>query len=251
MSKVILYILNVVYALFGVLLLLEGIGFYIYVCMFTSLRNSNHYLLDFKLYWPQILPFVFGFSGLFVMFVCCCGCCSAAKKNQGFTIMHALFTLLTIGTVIASCVLALVYGDSDESHKFLKDALYDGFSEAKTNTAVSASFSSVESWLQCCGVDGSSDYKGSRKSLPNSCCGFDINSTQVCEYTSKTANERHGCAPVGVSYSIISLKALGATAALTAFFGLLTLIASLSMGIRKRRPAVYEATDIETKKGLL
>ncbi|XP_063370409.1 CD63 antigen-like [Cydia amplana] len=253
MRKVILYILNILYALFGLALFLGGVTFCIYVAQFTALRNTHHYKLDFSLYWPQVIPVVACLAGIFVIFVACCGCCTASKNNKGFTIMQSIFILITLIVLITSAALTLKYGDNEETDVYLIDALTDGFSEAKTSPNHQEMFSRIESWLGCCGAEGSSSYRPHGVHyLPQSCCGYSEGSSQKCEFTSKEATDRHGCVKVVVSYSRLFLRVLAAAAAVAAFFGILSLVATLALSIGlKKKPAVYDATDIETKKGLL
>ncbi|XP_063543515.1 CD63 antigen-like [Cydia strobilella] len=253
MRKVILFILNILYALFGLALFLGGVAFWIYVAQFTALRNTHHYKLDFSLYWPQVIPVVACLAGIFVIFVACCGCCTASKNNKGFTIMQSIFIMITLIVLITCAALTLKYGDNEETDVYLIDALTDGFSEAKTSPNHQEMFSRIESWLGCCGAEGSSSYRPHGVHfLPQSCCGYSDDSNQKCEFTSKEATDRHGCVKVVVSYSRLFLRVLAAAAAVAAFFGILSLVATLALSIGlNKKPAVYDATDIETKKGLL
>ncbi|KAF9406577.1 hypothetical protein HW555_013099 [Spodoptera exigua] len=55
-SSVLLFILNILHVVFGLGITCAAIWFFVEVHSITSLRNTNHYLLDYNVYWPQAIP---------------------------------------------------------------------------------------------------------------------------------------------------------------------------------------------------
>ncbi|XP_037293619.1 tetraspanin-9-like [Manduca sexta] len=204
-----LHIVNIIYSVFGTIIAATGIWFFVELSELISLRNSNHYLLDYRVYWPQVVPWLFILYGVFVMLTAVCGWCGANKESRGLLGIHGVFLLfIVIGQLIAA-TLIFVYVDGEATDNFITDTVYDGYHNTESNTEALEAFGRFERKLRCCGANGARDYKSWRNDLPLSCC---LDSQSICEFTDKEANERLGCAKVASVYTkIISSSVAGAS----------------------------------------
>lgn len=211
LMKNVLYVLNIIYAVFGLVTAATGIWFFVQLTEFVALRNSNHYLLDYRVYWPQVAPWLFILLGLFIMIVAFCGWCGANRESRGMLGIYGLFLILiVIGQVIAA-TLIFVYVDGEDTDRFIKDTVYDGYYNSQSNPDVFKSFGRIERKLRCCGANDARDYRSWRNDLPLTCC-FDSYYRSTCDFTDKEANERLGCAKVASVYTkIISSSVAGAS----------------------------------------
>lgn len=258
-SAKVLIALNVVYTVLGLAITATALWFFIEVYNITSLRNSNHYKLDYSVYWPQAIPWLFIFAGVFVMVVSCCGFAGAKKKKRSLVVMYVTFQIIVIILLIIAAIIALVFADSVASDKFITDAIWDSFANMKDEPGIETAFGLIERKLQCCGATSPRDYKGRRNDFPMSCCdtyyhGWSIEPVYYCAITDKLPNERLGCSEVASHHARIVIEVLAAAAIFTAFIGALNLAAAgyLSKALRKPPPKVTVAHyEVESKKVLL
>lgn len=209
MYKGVLYILNIVYAVFGLASAATGIWFFVQLSEFVSLRNTNHYLLDYRVYWPQVAPWLFILLGLFIMFVAFCGWCGANRESRGLVGVYGSFLVLIILLQAIAAVLVFVFVDGEDTDRFIKDTVYDGYYNSQQNPDVFKAFGRIERKLKCCGANDARDYRSWRNDLPLTCC-FDSYYRATCDFTDKEANERLGCAKVASVYAkIISSSVAG------------------------------------------
>ncbi|KAJ0170646.1 hypothetical protein K1T71_014017 [Dendrolimus kikuchii] len=255
-SSVLLIILNVIHFILSLALTATAIWFFVEVQTITSLRNTNHYLLDYNVYWPQAIPWVFMLVGIIVLFVSCCGFVGAKKKSRGFIIIYATFEGIAILALIIAAIVALTCADSTSTDSFVKDAIWDVYSHSTTDTEIQQAFGNVEKRLQCCGAGGPRDYKSNRNEFPISCCdtyyhGW-IGSYNIdCDFTNKLANERHGCAEVATNYVRVVIRVLAGASIFTAFVGIMNLIVAAALSIALKRKPRVQVTEMDSKKGLL
>ncbi|XP_014358768.2 CD63 antigen [Papilio machaon] len=211
MIKGVLYILNVVYAVLGLVTAATGIWFFVQLQEFVTLRNTNHYLLDYRVYWPQVAPWLFILLGLFVMMVALCGYCGANKESRGLLGIYAIFLILIVIGQVITATLIFVFVDGEDTDRFIKDTVYDGYYNSQSNPDVFKAFGRIERKLRCCGANDARDYRSFRNDLPLSCCQ-DSYYRATCDFTDKEANERLGCAKVAAVYTkIISSSVAGAS----------------------------------------
>lgn len=258
--KTVLYVVNVLYALLGLALAATAIWFFVQVTEFTSLRNSNHYLLDYRVYWLQITPWFFILLGFFVVFIALCGWLGASKDSSGLMSVHVIFLIvIIIGHAIASA-LVFIFVDSDYTDKFVKDTIYDGYNNIQNDIRAAKAFGIIERKLRCCGANDARDYKRFRNDLPITCCNssyinnydldnnyytssFDANNQyynnyntynsytgneyrpyRICDFTDKEANERFGCIKVASVYSKIIGLSIAASSLVMAILEIIGLI---------------------------
>ncbi|CAG9572569.1 unnamed protein product [Danaus chrysippus] len=255
--KVVLYVLNTVYTVFGLAISAASIWFFCQVFEFTRLRNSNHYLLDYSVYWPQAVPWMFFFVGFFVLMVSGCGFAGVCRKNRGMLTLYAVAMSLVVLFCIAAAVVALVFADSKSTDDFVKDTVWDVYFQTKNDNEVADAFGIIERKLHCCGADSPRDYKNWKNEFPISCCdvyyhGWLEPYAIDCEFTNKLANERHGCSTVAAQYARIAIKVLSGASIFTAFIAIMGIVCAVSLSKalerKTRPPPVHES---ESKKVLL
>ncbi|XP_063630682.1 tetraspanin-12-like [Cydia splendana] len=259
-SKIPLHVLNVVFTIFGLILFSGSIAFFCYINMFVTLRNSNHYLLDYNVYWPQAVPWMFFVTSLFVIFSACCGCIGAKRNSKSMVTTYGIFVSVATSLLLGMAIVALVCADGPRTDNFIRDTIWDAYSQMKDHPELEQYFGNVEKRLYCCGADSPRDYVSWRNEFPQSCCdvvrysfldAYPID----CSTTNKLANERHGCSEVAAQYARIGIKVLSGVSIFTALIGLLTLAVAFSTSKkiknRRRTPQVIDGRELETKKVLL
>lgn len=261
--KTVLYVVNVLYAVLGLGLAAAGIWFFVQVTEITNLRNSNHYLLDYRVYWLQLTPWLFILLGVFVLFIAFCGWLGATKDSTGVMSVHVIFLFIIIfGQALAS-TLVFVFVDGEATDRFVKDTIYDGYYNSKDSMEGSRAFGMIERKLRCCGANDARDYKSWRNDLPITCCNqsyytnYDLNNYyssgtygtdqsyyntygsyntyssdssyrpfKICDFTDKEANERYGCIRVALVYARIIGSSIAAASLVMAILEIIGLIAA-------------------------
>ncbi|CAH2061699.1 unnamed protein product, partial [Iphiclides podalirius] len=257
-AKLFLHILNGVIVVLSLALAAAAIWFFCQVKELTTLRNSNHYLLDYNVYWPQAVPWVFLIVSVIVVGVTACGF-SGARNGSRTLLLVYIACLSTVAVLLVTVsVLSLVFADNKTTDDFIKDTVWDVYFQSKTDNDVASSFGNIERKLHCCGAESPRDYKNWKSEFPNSCCdvyyrGFLDPYSIECEFTNKLANERYGCSTVAAQYARITIKVLSAGAIFIAFISVIAIAIALTLTrVPARRPkemvAQYES---ESKKVLL
>lgn len=256
-SRVALHILNAINFVISLAIAAASLWFFCQVYEFTRLRNSNHYLLDYTVYWPQAIPWIFFFVAFFVIGVTACGFAGTRKKSRGLLKLYIVMLSIVILCLIAAAVIALVLADNKATDDFVKDTVWDVYFQAKIDNEVAESFGVIERKLHCCGADSPRDYKNWKSEFPMSCCdvyyhGWLEPYTIDCEFTNKLANERHGCSTVAAQYARIGIKVLSAASIFTAFIGIISVMVAvmLSRALEKRNRAPVK-NESESEKVLL
>ncbi|KAL0803338.1 hypothetical protein ABMA28_017192 [Loxostege sticticalis] len=251
MAKSCAYVTNAIHAILGLALTCAALWLFVEVKQITDLRNSNHYLLDYNLYWPQAIPWFFIFVGFLVMSISFCGVFGASKASKGLVFTHIIFVSISIFAAITAAIVALVFVDNKVASDFIKDTIWDVYFQSKTNPDVAQAFGSIEKRMQCCGADGPRDYVNWKDNFPQSCCdvfyhGFLEPYAIDCDITNKMANERHGCTEVATQYSSIAVKVLSAVSILIAVVGIISLLTSIQLSKKlRRRPRRVENVQVE------
>lgn len=260
-SKSCAYVSNALHAIFGFALFAAAIWLYVEVKTLTDLRNSNHYLLDYNVYWPQVIPWLFILVGFFVICISFCGVFGASKSSKGLVFTHVVFVSISIFLAVGAAIIALVFVDMKVSTDFIKDTIWDVYFQSKTDPEVQSAFGSIERRMQCCGAHSPRDYVNWKQEFPTSCCdvfyhGFLEPYSIDCDITNKRANERHGCTEVATQYASIAIKVMSAASLLIAVIGAIVLLTSIQVlrSLRQKprpRHIVTAQLESESKKVLL
>ncbi|CAH2098555.1 unnamed protein product [Euphydryas editha] len=226
--RVVLHILNAINLVMSLVIAAASLWFFCQIYEFTRLRNSNHYLLDYNVYWPQAVPWIFFFVALFVIGVTACGFAGARKKSRGLLSVYIVILSIVILCWIAAAIIALLLADNKSTDDFVKDTVWDVFDQAKSDNEVAESFGAIEKKLHCCGADSPRDYKNWKSEFPMSCCdmyhGWLEPYAIDCGFTNKSANERHGCSTVAAQYARIVIKVLSAVSIFIASISIISVI---------------------------
>ncbi|XP_061725299.1 CD63 antigen-like [Cydia pomonella] len=211
--KNVLYVVNIIYAVFGLATAITGIWFFVQLMEFVRLRNMNHYLLDWRVYWPQVAPWLFIVFGIMIIIIAFCGWCGAQRESRGILGIYGGFMSFLILFQVLSAVLIFVYVDGEDTDRFIKDTVYDGFYNIQNNQEHARQYEWIERKLKCCGANDARDYRAFRNDLPLSCC-HDSLYKALCDFTDKEANERVGCAKVAAVYTKIISSSVAAASLL-------------------------------------
>lgn len=246
--KAVLYILNIIFGVFGLVTAATGIWFFVQVTEFVSLRNSNHYLLDYRVYWPQVAPWLFILLGMFILFIAMCGWCGTNKESRGILGIYGLFLILIIFLQIIAATLIFVFVDGEYTDTFVKDIVYDGYYNSQSNPDVFKSFGRIERKLRCCGANDARDYRSWRNDLPLTCC-LDSYYRATCEFTDKEANERLGCAKVASVYTKIISSVIAGVSLLLSLLEVVGLILAWKLfhALREVEHYITERKEGETE----
>ncbi|XP_049882335.1 23 kDa integral membrane protein-like [Pectinophora gossypiella] len=255
-SKCVLHVLNTVYTILGLGLAAASLWLFVEVKEFTNLRNSNHYLLDYNVYWPQAIPWLFFIVGLAAVCVSACGFSGVRKASKGMMTIYTVCLGVVILLLIAAAIIALIFADNKSTDDFIKDTVWDAYFQSKTDTGVATSFGNIEKRLHCCGAEGPRDYKNWKNEFPTSCCdtyyhGWIGSYSIDCDFTNKLANERHGCSTVASQYARIAIKVLSAISVFIAFIGIFALIAAVALSKNLRKKPRAPPSEADSKKVLL
>lgn len=257
-SKCLLHVLNALLTFLGLALTAGSIWFFVQVTEFTALRNSNHYLLDYNVYWPQAIPWMFIILGIFTVVVSGCGFSGARHSKKGVLTLYMVFLMIIVLLLITAAVISLVFADNKSTDDFIKDTIWDAYFQSKTEHDVQESFGNIEKKLHCCGAESPRDYKNWKSEFPPSCCdtyyhGWIGSYVIDCDFTNKLANERYGCSQVATQYLRIAIKVLSALSLLVAVIGIFGLVVSgaLSRSLKNRPRIIAQQNESESKKVLL
>lgn len=218
--KTISTILNVLQAIIAVVLAGVSIWYFIELKGLTDLRNRDRNLLDFNVYWPQVMPWLFLFVSVVVITVNVCGVYSSCVKSKSTLYVYVTFLAVVTLAAFAAGVVGLTCADSKSTDAFISETVSDAYSEMKFRKEVGVAFGSIETRLRCCGIKGSSDY--THTTIPETCC--DKNELVSCE---NSASRRLGCADVAVPYTRMFVKFTSITSIVIALIGVFSIIVAV------------------------
>lgn len=248
-SAAILSILNLLQTIFALALGGVAIWFYVEVQRVIGHRNVHRYLLDYNVYWPQAVPWLFVIVGVLMLCVSCCGVAGARRKSKFLINTYVLFEVIVILALVVLAAITIVFGDSKSTDKFVTDTILDVFAESKTVPAAELAYNNFETRFQCCGSTSPRDYVSWRTNFPKSCCRAELE----CDFSDKIANEMFGCSIVAMNYTKVAMRILAAGSAFTAIIGIFNVIIAIVVltGLKKKPNRVVEYHESESKKVLL
>ncbi|XP_059054609.1 23 kDa integral membrane protein-like [Achroia grisella] len=239
-------ILNVLYALIGFALAAVSIWYFIELKNITNLRNSDRYLLNFKVYWPQAIPWIFLAVGVLLVLVSLCGYCSVCGGNGVLVIYYIFLIIAIIGSIAAGCV-SLVYANGKPTDDFISEVIWDAKSEMKAHDDIATAFGQIETRFRCCGAKNPNEYTSWMTHFPKSCCHPN---SGACEFSNSITYERHGCIEVVTEYARIFILALSVASLVSSLVGIINLVVAIFLwGNLKRNPTrLPHNNDIDTLK---
>ncbi|XP_014477698.1 PREDICTED: CD63 antigen-like [Dinoponera quadriceps] len=180
--KYLLFIFNFIFALCGLAILVLGVLAHMKLTHFADAIKEN-------VTFPSITLIVIG-SIIFV--IAFFGCCGAIRESHCMTVTFASLLLTILIIQVAVAIYAFVVLKNDDIKKSIRDVYADEIFKKYDDSEESRNVvNEVQTLLECCGVDGASDYgRLVRSPIPWSCCGGAENS--VCPVIN--AQTRPGCA---------------------------------------------------------
>lgn len=169
--KYLLFIFNFIFVLCGLAILVIG------VLVQVGKQNYSKHLNEFTDYvtFPAITLIVIGSIIFVIAFL---GCCGAIRESHCMMVTFAclLLTILILQVAVAIYVFVTVKNSGDISFKdtYVKEV----FNHYKDSDEQRDIVNTIQETLECCGVDGPSDFRSSLGiDVPGSCCGRPKDST--------------------------------------------------------------------------
>ncbi|KAJ2939059.1 hypothetical protein O0L34_g10248 [Tuta absoluta] len=256
-SKCALNVLNSIYLILSVGMAIASIWFFVEVQMITTLRNSNHYMLDYNVYWPQAVPWMFFVVAVLAIIVASIGIAGVKQRSSGKIKVFLVFGGMVTILLIAAGIIGLVFANNETTtDKFIKDSIWDAFFRAKQDNEVENAFGTMEKRYHCCGAESPRDYKNWKDAFPTSCCdtyyhGWIGSYSIDCDFTNKLANERHGCSTVAAQYAKIAIMVLSAISILIALLGSFGFCTATALHKSMNKKPRVPPSEADSKKVLL
>jgi CD63 antigen len=198
--KYLLFIFNFIFVLCGLAILVIGV--------LVQIGNSHYSKhldeISKNLTFPSITLIVIG-SVIFVLAFL--GCCGAIRESHCMMVTFAslLLTILIIQVAVAIYVFVTVKnsGEIDFKDAYAKN-LFDNYNKEQEAKEL---VDTIQEQLECCGVDGPSDFSRLPHAIPGSCCGKKNN--EICDPVYAYKN---GCADSLKDLFNSALKVLGGVA---------------------------------------
>lgn len=196
-ARAMLFLLNCIFLLIGLLLIGIGIWHRIDPTIFLLMRAVTSTL---SADYPAIAAYIFIATGGFVLLVAIFGCLGAARKSPVLLGLYIVFVLLAIGGELASGIIAM------QSIQNMDWILVNTFEKTMTSKNIdpvinkNQTLGPIMNWCQdaflCCGYYGPLDYNSSALSVfgedypvPPTCClsfdgdPFNANYSMVANWT--------------------------------------------------------------------
>ncbi|KAM4047739.1 leukocyte surface antigen CD53 isoform 1-T5 [Anomaloglossus baeobatrachus] len=158
MLKYTLFVFNLLFWVTGCAVIAIGIYFVVHNVYGTLFPDSPSITIGNVLILFGCVIMVFGFLG----------CMGAIKENKCLLLTFFILLLLILLIEVVLAIVLFVYDKEIEPYvtKQLRKS-FDNLKQSKDNSTIWDDF---QRKLQCCGVNGSSDWN---KDIPNSCCPED------------------------------------------------------------------------------
>lgn len=174
--KYLLFTFNLLFVISGIIILTIG------AIAQHNYANYSPFLEDNIATGPIILIVV----GVIVFVVAFFGCCGAVKENHCMIITFSVLLLIIFALELAGGIAGYVL--KDKALVMVEDRFNRTIAEYENNTAIKQSWDILQTDLQCCGVNGPSDWFQYGQ-IVNSCCpGKDVKDT--CDVSDAYP---HGC----------------------------------------------------------
>jgi len=171
-SRGLLFLLNLLFLIFGIVLL--GFGIFIKTDKdFKSILNKLFTTSDAEASAIRSLAWIMIIVGVITVVIAGFGFMGALWKNRCFLYMYAVILAILIITELVGFILAFWYkGKLDD---LFNNNLLEVFNKAyaKNDTETQDAINAVQKQFKCCGISGPKDYSKLNITLPTSCveCG--------------------------------------------------------------------------------
>jgi CD63 antigen len=208
--KYLLFAFNLVFVIFGILLIYAG---------FTAIASIKDYQLLIQ-DTPNNVAVTLIIVGFFIFFIAFLGCCGAIRENYCMLVSFSVIILAILLIELIGSGLILAFKSK------LRKLTEDGFSAAilkynNTDPSIDSVIDDIQQNLDCCGANNYSDwdlnprYKG--ENYPYSCCNETHNQDNLCKFPNvytigcvdKIDNEIRGSVGllggIGIAVAVIQL----------------------------------------------
>lgn len=184
--KLILFIFNFLWLLFGLVLIIVG------ALIYTECKLFVDSLKDIDLPAFAIFLLVIGVITVIISF---CGCCGAIQESQCLTVTYSVMLFLIIIVEITVAIVIFVKMREDAVEEFINKNIQAVFDDTKYKEEVNK----LQELFQCCGTTGHQSWNGT---VPDSCCP----ENKPCK-TDKYFEE--GCAQMLIDFIVKYKNVLG------------------------------------------
>ncbi|CAF1328075.1 unnamed protein product [Rotaria sp. Silwood1] len=167
-TRTILFILNILFFIFGFTLL--GFGIYVKVSKTLHIALSEHINTKIiggsALEWIGVIMII---VAVFTILLSAFGCLGALFKNRVFLYLYAVILSLVIITELAALIITLTY------RVRIRDSYYHGFQQlfieiySNNHTDLKYVIEDIEREFKCCGIDNVTDYYEHNYTVPVTC----------------------------------------------------------------------------------
>ncbi|CAF1211336.1 unnamed protein product [Rotaria sordida] len=167
-TRIILFILNILFLIFGFTLL--GFGIYVQVSKKFDIALSEHINTKIiggsALKWVGIIMII---VAVFTILLSAFGCLGAVFKNRVFLYLYAAILSLLIITELATFIITLTY------RVRTRDSYYSAFRElfieiySNNHTDLKYVIEDIEREFRCCGINNVTDYYKHNYTVPVAC----------------------------------------------------------------------------------
>lgn len=230
-TRTLLFILNILFLLFG--LAITSLGIYIKVNgnfdAITAAHNITQALGGDTMQWIAIVMIV---VGLFTACLATFGCLGAHFKNRGFLYSYALSLTLIVLIEFAAVIVILRF--RNDLWKSYDSGFADIFNQAYEHdqTETIKVIEKLEREFQCCGVDSSKDYEKISKPIPPSCYPGQDPERHPYPYS-------FGCAETVAIWVWAKLPVFAAVLGVILFIEIFGILSSLVLGV-----AISHSSDV-------
>lgn len=233
--KYLLFAFNLVFVIFGILLLYAG---------FSTVAQIGHYeeLLKDAPNNAAIALIIVGFAIFVLAFL---GCCGAIKESSCMltTFSSIILVILLIELIGAGLVFAFKSNLRAVAEKGIKDMIVK-YEPQNNDTAANRILDDIQSNLECCGAQNSMDWKqnsffNQTDDFPYSCCHQKEEKNENCKISDKDFHKK-GCVDAMDDEIRSSFGLLGGIAIAVAIIQLIGVIfaCSLSRTIKREYEVV-------------